>query len=280
MSYSSDIKHKLTLSDIRSVCCAQAELYSAVLMNGGNVFLSKDKNYIKRICALSSKSRGLFVRVRTYTVRNKKGSVMWGTVIRMQEKQDLSFSKQCCAAAFIRGCFIRSGYINPPDKTARADISFKNKDTADMCGAALDTCGIHYNVSVRNRNILIYIKSSENVSSLLARIGAVGAMLELENSSIIKKYKNDVNRVTNCDNANLDKTVSAAVRQKALISEFMKTSAFDGLPIELKKIAKLRADDESLSLKDIGMMLSPPISKSGAAHRLKKIEDIANKILS
>lgn len=285
MSYSSEIKTQLTMSDIKSKCCAGAELYAHALMNGNMGFLSKDKNYIKRINALASKSRGAFIRSGlSYRTDNRKSKNkrriedgMWGIRLHMLSEPDV-LSKPCCAAAFIRGCFICAGYITKPDQPARIDISFKSARAFELCGKALEMCDINYNTSVRNGRDLIYIKSVESVSSLLVRVGAVGAMLELENSRIIKKYKSDVNRAANCDNANLDKTVSAAMRQKTLISEFMKTAAFEELSDELKAIAKLRVDDESLSLKDIGMMMTPPISKSGAAHRLKKLEDMARKM--
>lgn len=100
-------------------------------------------------------------------------------------------------------------------------------------------------------------------------------MLEFENSRIIKNYKNEVNRVTNCDNANLDKTVSAAMRQKMLFQKFMKTAAFDALPEQLQEIARLRVEYDSLSLKELGALLTPTLGKSGVAHRLKKIEELA-----
>lgn len=102
-------------------------------------------------------------------------------------------------------------------------------------------------------------------------------MLEFENRNIIKKGNSDANRMINCDNANLDKTVAAAAKQTALISEFMKTSTFDTLPEQLKEIAILRVENESLSLKELGMLLTPMLSKSGVAHRLKKIEEFASK---
>ena len=129
-------------------------------------------------------------------------------------------------------------------------------------------------VGTKREKAYIY-KNASAVSDFLVRIGAVGAMLEFENSRIIKNYKNEVNRVTNCDNANLDKTVSAAMRQKMLFQKFMKTAAFDALPEQLQEIARLRVEYDSLSLKELGALLTPTLGKSGVAHRLKKIEELA-----
>ena len=277
MSYSSDLKKRLTLSELRSKCCASAELYAAFLMNGSAVFTSSEKNEIRRINALAQKSgeksfqRRIFIRIRN------TGGLLWGAEIDSPRAADPEsiLRKDCCCAAFLRGCFLRSGYITSPDRPARADIAFKDERALQLCWNALERLEIRYHLSVRNGKKLIYIKNASAVSDFLVRIGAVGAMLEFENSRIIKNYKNEVNRVTNCDNANLDKTVSAAMRQKMLFQKFMKTAAFDALPEQLQEIARLRVEYDSLSLKELGALLTPTLGKSGVAHRLKKIEELA-----
>ena len=277
MSYSSDLKKRLTLSELRSKCCASAELYAAFLMNGSAVFTSSEKNEIRRINALAQKSgeksfqRRIFIRIRN------TGGLLWGAEIDSPRAADPEsiLRKDCCCAAFLRGCFLRSGYITSPDRPARADIAFKDERALQICWNALERLEIRYHLSVRNGKKLIYIKNASAVSDFLVRIGAVGAMLEFENSRIIKNYKNEVNRVTNCDNANLDKTVSAAMRQKMLFQKFMKTAAFDALPEQLQEIARLRVEYDSLSLKELGALLTPTLGKSGVAHRLKKIEELA-----
>ena len=277
MSYSSDLKKRLTLSELRSKCCASAELYAAFLMNGSAVFTSSEKNEIRRINALAQKSgeksfqRRIFIRIRN------TGGLLWGAEIDSPRAADPEsiLRKDCCCAAFLRGCFLRSGYITSPDRPARADIAFKDERALQICRNALERLEIRYHLSVRNGKKLIYIKNASAVSDFLVRIGAVGAMLEFENSRIIKNYKNEVNRVTNCDNANLDKTVSAAMRQKTLFQKFMKTAAFEALPEQLQEIARLRVEYDSLSLKELGALLTPTLGKSGVAHRLKKIEELA-----
>ena len=277
MSYSSDLKKRLTLSELRSKCCASAELYAAFLMNGSAVFTSSEKNEIRRINALAQKSgeksfqRRIFIRIRN------TGGLLWGAEIDSPRAADPEsiLRKDCCCAAFLRGCFLRSGYITSPDRPARADIAFKDERALQICRNALERLEIRYHLSVRNGKKLIYIKNASAVSDFLVRIGAVGAMLEFENSRIIKNYKNEVNRVTNCDNANLDKTVSAAMRQKMLFQKFMKTAAFDALPEQQQEIARLRVEYDSLSLKELGALLTPTLGKSGVAHRLKKIEELA-----
>lgn len=284
MSYSAELKKQIVSTEIKQNCCADAELLAACLVNGGGSFLSADRNYIRRMIALAAKShkdkKCREARYRVFYRKNKNSRSTWGADISYH-KEDIIVPIQkniCCASSYIRGCFLRSGYITPPDKPARVDLSFKNDQALRLCETALNVCGIHFNKTKRNGNEVIYIKSSESVSDFLGRIGAVKGMLDFENGRILKKYKNEVNRITNCDNANLDKTVSAAIRQTMLISEFMKTAAFDTMPEQLKEIARLRIENESLTLKELGALLTPVLGKSGVAHRLKKIEDFASNV--
>ena len=277
LSYSSQLKQQIIISDIKSKCCASAELSALILMNGESNFRLKDKNLIRRINGLASKTRSLGIEKRVYFYRNKKNSTFYGVEVYhgnsavYNEEQ----SKFCCSNSFLRGCFLYSGYIASPDKPARAEIAFKNSLAAEICKKQLYQCGIPYNVTKRNDREIVYIKSTNGISDFLAHIGAVGAMLEFENRNIIKKGNSDANRMMNCDNANLDKSVAAAARQTALLSAFIKTATFETLPEQLKEIAILRVENESLSLKELGMLLVPVLSKSGVAHRLKKLEEMA-----
>lgn len=282
MSYSSELKQQIITSDIKSNCCAAAELTALLLMHSDNNFVSEDKNLIRRINALASKAKSMNVKKRVYCGRNKKGNLYRGIEIYCEETCSYEELQQkfCCENAFLRGCFLYSGYIASPDKQARVEIAFKNDIAEEICKKQLHRYGISHSVAKRSGKDIVYIKSVSGVSDFLAHIGAIGAMLEFENRIIIKKGNCDANRMMNCDNANLDKSLAAAERQIELISAFMKTATFETLSEQLKEIAVLRVENESLSLKELGQLLVPVLSKSGVAHRLKKIEEAANKILS
>jgi len=282
MSYSSELKQQIITSDIKSNCCAAAELTALLLMHSDNNFVSEDKNFIRRINALATKAKSMKIKKRVYCGKNKKGALYRGIEIYCEEEYscDEIQKKFCCGNGFLRGCFLYSGYVASPDKQARAEIAFKNEVAAEICKKQLHQYGISYSIAQRSGKEIVYIKSVSGVSDFLAHIGAIGAMLEFENRIIIKKGNCDANRMMNCDNANLDKSLAAAERQIELISAFMKTATFETLSEQLKEIAVLRVENESLSLKELGQLLVPVLSKSGVAHRLKKIEEAANKILS
>ena len=130
----------------------------------------------------------------------------------------------------------------------------------------------------RKNNYVVYLKESEQISDLLSIIGAHQALLSLQNTKIVKAMRNNVNRIVNCETANLSKTVNAAVRQVENIRFIQETVGINSLPENLKEIAALRVEFEDMSLKELGEMLTPPIGKSGVNHRLRKIEEIANKL--
>ncbi len=278
MSYSAELKSSIASQDIKSKCCAAAELCALIMMHGKNIFKYDNESFVRRISILATKASE-FYGAGVVARKEERGKPFYS--IEILEKNfyeiDNIKNKFCCSDAFLRGCFLYSGYISAPDKPARAEISFRNKEPFEICKYQLEQSGIKFNVTTRSNKDIIYIKSIEGVSDFLARIGAVGAMLQFENTIILKNYKSQANRAANCDNANLDKAVSAALRQTAILKDFMKTASFDALPVELKEIAVLRVENESLSLKELGALMTPVLSKSGVAHRLKRLEEAAAK---
>ena len=123
----------------------------------------------------------------------------------------------------------------------------------------------------------MYIKDGEEISKFLACIGANKAVLAFEDIRIFKEMKNNVNRLVNCETANLNKTVNAAVDQIEDIKLLKSLNKFDDMPIELREIANLRLEHPDATLKELGQMLSDPIGKSGVNHRFKKIHRLAEE---
>lgn len=134
--------------------------------------------------------------------------------------------------------------------------------------------------SIKRKELYInYIKDSEKIVDLLNVMSAYNSLLSIENIRAIKETRNNINRVVNCETANLSKIVDTSVRQKNSIILLQKYNIIDKLPNGLRELAYLRLDNEDASLKELGEMLSPPLGKSGVNHRLKKIEKIADEIL-
>ena len=125
---------------------------------------------------------------------------------------------------------------------------------------------------------MLYLKDGEDISSFLAIIGATKSMLKFEEIRVIKDTRNNVNRLVNCETANLSKTINAAVKQIEDIKKLKKNKKFDSLPEKLKEIVNLRLENPDISYEELGKKLAKPIGKSGVSHRLEKISKIANEI--
>ena len=144
----------------------------------------------------------------------------------------------------------------------------------------INKLGFNCKVVSRKNNFVVYLKESEQISDLLSIIGAHNALLSLQNTKIVKAMRNNVNRIVNCETANLSKTVNASVRQIENIKLIQDTIGISSLPENLQEIARIRLECEDMTLKELGEMLEPPIGKSGVNHRLRKIEEIANDLRS
>ena len=153
-----------------------------------------------------------------------------------------------------------------------------NEDYANSLRDLINSFGLNSKIVARKNSFVVYLKESEQISDLLSMIGAYQALLSLQSTKIVKEMRNNVNRIVNCETANLSKTVNAAVRQVENIKLIQNKIGISSLPENLQEIALLRVENEDMSLKELGEMLNPPISKSGVNHRLKKIEQIANDL--
>lgn len=185
-----------------------------------------------------------------------------------------AFSRECCAASFIRGAFFACGQISSPEKSCRVDFLIRDKDLAEEFRQLLEENYIQSNISSRQGGFVIYIKRNEMVTNLLTLIGASSRSLELIENSILKSVKNNTNRARNCDSANLDRMVEASLRQRIAIDYLNKKGILQNLPEELIKTANLRTENPEASIKELAVLSGEGISVSGLNHRLKKLMDI------
>ncbi|WP_017414105.1 DNA-binding protein WhiA [Clostridium tunisiense] len=180
--------------------------------------------------------------------------------------------------AYIRGAFLGGGSISNPEKTYHLEFVTHNFDYATELSKLINTYGLSSKVIQRKNSFVIYIKEGEQIVDLLNIISAHSSLLQLENIRIMKEMRNNVNRLVNCETANLSKTVNAAVRQVESIKLIEEEIGLDRLPKNLREVAELRLEFPDESLKELGAMLNPPVGKSGVNHRLRRIEKIAEEL--
>ena len=178
----------------------------------------------------------------------------------------------------LRKLFIEKGSLSDPERFYHMEFVCNSEEEADELIALIAEFGIEARPAVRNKHIIVYIKDSEAIFDMLNILGAHKSLMELENVRILKEMREDVQRKVNCETANINKTVSAAVRQIDDIIYIRDRIGFNSLPENLRAVAKLRLEKPDATLKELGELLSPPVSKSGVNHRLNKLSGIADKL--
>ena len=184
----------------------------------------------------------------------------------------------CCRRAFIRGAFLAAGSISDPEKFYHFEITCASMGKAKQLQGIIATFDLEAKIVKRKRYYIVYIKEGSQIVDILNVMEAPVALMELENIRILKDMRNSVNRQVNCETANINKTVSAAVKQIEDIEYIRDTIGLENLPENLEEIARERVERPEATLKELGEALDPPVGKSGVNHRLRKLCDIAEQL--
>lgn len=310
MSFSSNCKQELCRIIPGRKCCRIAEL-SAIIKTTGTLQISKGRVALKLEIENAAIARKVFMilkklfnisvelNVRKNYYFKKHNTYMLLITEDMGLMDILSSTKilsgqdqftfnhgidkdmvksQCCRRAYLRGAFLGSASISDPEKTYHLEFVTDNEQFAKDLENIINTYKLNSKIVQRKNYFVVYLKEGENIIDLLNIIGAHTSLLELENIRVYKEMRNNVNRIVNCETANLQKTVDASMKQIDNIKLIEETIGIDKLPKNLRDIARLRLEFSEASLKELGEMLYPSVSKSGVNHRLRKIDDIAQNI--
>ena len=188
--------------------------------------------------------------------------------------------KKCCKRSYLRGAFLAGGSVNNPETSSyHLEIFSLYKEHSEALCELMNSFDLNAKTLERKKGYMTYLKEAEKITDFLIIIGANNAMLKFEDIRILRDMRNSVNRLVNCETANLNKTIGASVRQVENIKYIQGTVGLDVLPEKLREIAELRVAHQDVTLKELGEMVSSgPISKSGINHRLRKVDAIAEKI--
>ena len=307
MSFSATTKEELARLETKRKCCELAELASLVRMDG-TLQISTNQKYSLNVITESAP-----VARKLYNLAKKRLELPSGIVVRrklrlkknnsylvkiypngVEDLQKLGlFNKEgeilsgisktlvkrrCDQKAYLRGAFLAGGSISNPEGNYHLEIITNDLVLAEDIIGLFSKFGLNAKISVRKKFYVVYLKGSDDIFEFLALIGAHQALFEFENIRILKDMRNQVNRIVNCETANLNKTVDAAVRQLECIRLIDRTIGLKSLPQNLYEIARLRMEFPDFSLKELGEQLNPKVGKSGVNHRLRRIEEIAEKI--
>ena len=290
MSFSSEIKQELSWQLPSARHCRLAEI-SAILSfcshveagteGPGNVRMHTENLAVARkYFTLLKKTFNINMNVSVRQNRKPHGNRSFEitALTDMTAVRHVLIQNPCCRRAYIRGAFLASGSVSDPEKGYHFEIVCADSARAEQLSAMLESFGIEAKITLRKHSYILYVKEGSQIADILNVMEAHVGLMKFENIRILKEMRNSVNRQVNCETANLNKTVSAAVKQIEDIQYIQSTIGFEKLPENLAEIARLRLEQPGMSLKELGQMLTPPVGKSGVNHRLRKLSSIAEEL--
>lgn len=311
MSFSGMVKEELSMQKSRARHCQIAEL-SAIISMCGNVIIDSRDNYRLKICteniAVVRKSftliRKAFNIKTDIAVRTNRGNGNISYLLAVKDPneaqrileavklrgddgsiyEELSvvrnvvIQQSCCKRAFIRGAFLAGGSMSDPQKAYHFEIVCAAETKAIQLRDIINSFLLDAKIVKRKKTYVVYLKEGTQIVDVLNVMEAHVALMELENIRILKEMRNSVNRKVNCETANINKTVSAAVKQLEDIQYIKDTVGFEKLSEGLLEVALMRLQYPEATLKELGSLLATPVGKSGVNHRLRKLSEIAEKV--
>lgn len=280
MSFSSDVKEELSRQYGRSRHCQLAELAGMLEMSGriqeGVPVLDTDNPLLQeKYNVLMQKA--FSVDVTEPLSKEESGRIL--SALRLTENsRRLLVQQTCCKRAFLRGAFMASGSISDPNKSYHFEIVARTLQQAQLLTELMNSFEADAKIVERKNHYVAYVKEGSQIVDMLNVMEAYVSLMNLENVRILKEMRNTVNRKVNCETANINKTVSAAVKQIEDIRKIQSRMGFDELTESLREMAELRLQYPDATLKELGEYLDPPVGKSGVNHRLRKLSAIAEDL--
>ena len=299
MSFSANVKNEILSTELENNCCLHSFAYGMMLFSRAfsyyDMYLltehegvaEKYSELMKTVCGVEpnliksdagkfkvevTKKEDRLKVLETFGYDKKTGAsrLNWSNI-----------TDECCKVAFLKGAFLTCGTVNDPNKNYHLEFVVPYLNLSRDLKLFIndyDELNVEPKSITRNSNYIIYFKISESIEDLLTVMGAFNSSLEVMGVKMYKDMRNNVNRRLNFENANLDKTIGASQKQVDAIIHIKNTVGLSYLSDDLRELAEIRLENPYISLRELGDMLSNPISRSGVNHRLKRICEIANEI--
>ncbi len=282
MSFSKDLKEEISKTEnLSNKQAVKYELIGYLLSNNisqekQNIKFSTENEYnINRFSRLLSNmginNYDITLQGKLYIITVKLKEINKIENVRIQE------ASQEQIKWIIRGAYLGGGSINNPENKYHLELGIKKLEDAELLVQALLTFDIKSSIIEKKNEYAIYIKDGEEISKFLALLGANKSVIKFEEIRVQREMNNKINRIVNCESANLNKTINASIEQIEAIKRLKQNHKFENLSDSLKEIATLRLENPNASLVELGQKLKQPVGKSGVNYRLKKIMEIANE---
>ena len=279
MSFSTELKEELSKTEnLSNKEAVKYELLGYLISSN----ISEEKNKIKFSTENEYNINRFSRLLSNMNINNYNISIQGKIFVITAKTEDLNkieYSKELNMDQIkwlIKGIYLGAGSINNPEKKYHLEIGIAQKSDAEKVMEYLQLFGIKSNVIEKSSQYAVYIKDGEEISKILALLGANKSVLRFEEIRVQREMNNKINRIVNCETANLNKTINASIEQIEAIRKLKDSEKFETMDEPLKEIAKLRLENPNASLVELGKMLKSPVGKSGVNYRLKKIMEIAN----
>lgn len=311
MSFSGNVKEELSEHWSSARHCQIAELAAILGLCGSIIINSRNEYRVKVHTENKAVARKVFTLIKkTFNIESdisirrniQKQSVSYSVVVKQHQDalrvlqavklidehldgfeevrivNPIVVQQTCCKRAFIRGAFLAAGSMSDPKKAYHFEIVCAAEPMVEQIRELMSSFSMDAKIVQRKKSYVVYLKEGSQIVDILNIMEAHVSLMELENVRILKEMRNTVNRKVNCETANLNKTVSAAVKQLEDITYLRDTIGLEKLSEGLEEVALARLSHPDASLKELGALLSPPVGKSGVNHRLRKLGDLAEKV--
>lgn len=308
MSFTAEVKDELSRVETTRACCPRAELSALVRVEGTLHFTGNQRfrleiatetapvarKAIKLLHSLYGLSTELTVR-RSVLHRSNNYLITVPSQPKLSDSLlDLGIvderltpvysipawlvKRDCCAVSYLRGTFLGGGFVADPHGDFHFELTAETQEMAEDLVHLMERFDMPARVTQRRGTFAVYLKGAEAIVTFLARVGAHQALLRTEDVRIIKSMRNDVNRLVNAETANLEKSAKAAIAQIEAIRSLADVRGLDNLPPALREMAELRLENPDVSLRELGELAEPPLSKSAVYHRIRRLEELATEL--
>lgn len=302
MTFSQKVKSEVNSSKLMCEECRFAMIYGMVLFSRNlsldkMVFTIENKNIVDFFAEGIVEYTSAIVSLKSPNIKNISNRPVYSLSIDDSLDRQAVFDtflsyegyehgainrdflkKECCQSAFIRGAFIVCGSVSDPQKEYHLDFNISDKQLSVSLLYFMDEVGLGYKLTNKSKGYSLYTKESLQIENTLTYIGAGKATMELINLKIEKDIRNNANRVTNCETANITKTVNAAQAQIKKIKMLEEMVGIENLPTELQEIAVMRLINPEATLTELCKLNGNRISRSGLNHRLAKLCKLADDL--
>ena len=299
-SFAYRVRSELCRTAVQRLCCARAEAYGVLLYC--NTFTSREIRIITENPEFAARLPRLFQRAFTLrfdrlpeedtgrgklifqiTQQDKLNKIInqFGYDPRQNPVLHVNFGMledECCRTAFLRGAFLSGGSVTDPEKRYHLELATSHLQASREVSALLTELGFFPRSVMRSGSAVIYFKQSEHIEDFLTKIGAPASAMDIMTAKVDKEIRNGANRAMNCDMANVNKTLDAALEQKNAIEKLQQRGALENLPDKLRQTALLRLQYPELSLTQLAERCDPPVTKSCLNHRMRKLMSMAQEL--